>query len=295
MINLITCVKYLAVSDLHLGRVVEADDGYRRNVSGVITRIKEENPDKLVLLGDIIDTLYSSDLEENRHSDLFFELLDSCDDVVYVPGNHDLLYKNRERLDKARIFYPFYTKDGIMFIHGHQFDIFHVFPFRYRDINRVLNFVDRFWEFCPKIFEEVERAYSDRGERTVEAIKYDLTIMRARTFVRVMSRVFGRMILRGELEEMSASAFTLYSIVIPKVLRSEPFYSNNPGVLDQKMKEYGRYWTSEEFNTVCYGHIHRPLLLRGSNFSFINCGCVHEGSASYAVLDSAGRMRVEKL
>lgn len=295
MSNIITSVKYLAVSDIHLGRVAENEEKYRENVSKLVKRVRDENPDELILVGDIIDTLYSSNIEENRYKDLFFDLLDSCDNVVYVPGNHDLLYKKSERVGKARISYPFYIKDKIMFIHGHQFDIFNVFPFRYRDINRVLNFVDRFWEFCPEIFEEVERAYSDKGRKKVEEIKQDLIRMKARTFVRVISRVFMRLTLRGKLEEMSASTFTLFSIVMPKFIKSEPFFSQNPGILDSKMKEYGRYWSEEEFNTICYGHIHKPLILRGSYFSFINCGYVWDSTSSYALLDSEGHLKIETL
>jgi UDP-2,3-diacylglucosamine pyrophosphatase LpxH len=288
-------VKYLAVSDTHFGRKTGDEAQFRSNVQKLVDRVHEENPDELVLVGDIIDALYSEDFEENIHRDLFFKLIDSCDDVVYVPGNHDIIYKEQGELGRAKIFYPYYIKDRIMFIHGHQFDIFHVFPFRYKDLSRVLDFVDRFWEFCPLIFEEVETAYSDRGAEEVERIKKDLVAMRARTFARVMSRVFVRMVMRGELEEMSSSTFTLLSIVMPKVFRGEPFYSQNPGVLDRKMNEYGRNWTSEDFDTICYGHIHNPLLLRGTYFSFANCGYVSDNMISYAVLDGEGHMRVEKL
>ena len=288
-------MKYLAVSDTHFGRKTGDEALFRSNVQKLVDRVHEENPDELVLVGDIIDSLYSENFEENIHRDLLFQLIDSCDKVIYVPGNHDIVYKGQSELGRAKIFYPYYIKDRIMFIHGHQFNIFHVFPFRYRDLNRVLNFVDRFWEFCPLIFEEVETVYSDRGTEEVERIKQDLVAMRARTFVKVMSRVFMRMILRGELEEMSSSTFTLLSIVMPKVFRGEPFYSQNPGVLDRKMNEYGRNWTSEDFDTICYGHIHNPLLLRGTYFSFVNCGYVSYNAASYAVLDGEGHMRVEKL
>jgi UDP-2,3-diacylglucosamine pyrophosphatase LpxH len=287
-------MKYLAVSDIHFGKVTEDEELYRRNVSKLIDRINEENPDELILVGDIIDALYVKNFEENNHRDLFFKLIDSCDKVVYVPGNHDIIHKNAESIGNAKITYPFYIKDRIMFIHGHQFDIFNVFPFRYRNINSVLKFVDRFWELCPEIFEEVEKVYADRGREKVEAIKYEITMMRARTFVKVLSRVFWRMILKGQLEEMSASTFTLFSIIIPKVIKNEPFFSQNPGVLDSKMNEYGRYWSDKEFNTICYGHIHRPFVLRGTYFSFINCGYVHERYTSYALVDD-GHIAIKTL
>jgi len=65
-------VKYLAVSDTHFGRKTGDEALFRSNVQKLVDRVHEENPDELVLVGDIIDALYSEDFEENIHRDLFF-------------------------------------------------------------------------------------------------------------------------------------------------------------------------------------------------------------------------------
>jgi UDP-2,3-diacylglucosamine pyrophosphatase LpxH len=52
-------VKYLAVSDTHFGRKTGDEAQFRSNVQKLVDRVYEENPDELLLVGDIIEALYS--------------------------------------------------------------------------------------------------------------------------------------------------------------------------------------------------------------------------------------------
>ena len=285
-------MRFISVSDTHFGSAKKDEEKYSENVRWIIREIEKKNPDELILNGDIIDTFYYRNIESNPHRDLFYELLDSHDKISYIAGNHDIIYKKQKRMGKAEVKYPFYVTNEIMFIHGHIFDIFHVFPFFYSDIDRVTSYIDRFWELCPYLFAKVDEIYTDM--EYAERIKYNITSMRTRTFLKVIMRVFPKVIYEGKLQSTSAATFSILSMVFPKILLGVPFYSQNPGVLDSKLYTYGRKWSDELFDTVCYGHIHIPFLIRGTYFSFANSGFVDSSHASYVYTDGK-KISVEKL
>ena len=89
--------KNLVISDLHIGfehkfSSNKIPNSKNSSVNDIITNvkkiIKKENPDTLILLGDVKSSIQNITKSEWNDVPYFFEELNSLD-VVLIPGNHD--------------------------------------------------------------------------------------------------------------------------------------------------------------------------------------------------------------
>ena len=96
--------KNLVVSDLHIGfedkfssnkNTVRNNSSINEIISNVTKIIKKENPDTLILLGDIKSSIQTITKSEWKDVPYFFEEISKSLEVILIPGNHDA---NIERL-----------------------------------------------------------------------------------------------------------------------------------------------------------------------------------------------------
>ena len=90
--------KNLIISDLHIGFedkfssnkiIVRKNSSINEIISNVTKIIKKENPETLILLGDIKSSIQSITKSEWKDVPYFFEEIKNSLEVVLIPGNHD--------------------------------------------------------------------------------------------------------------------------------------------------------------------------------------------------------------
>lgn len=120
--------KYLVVTDIHIGfessmASNEIFIGKNSTINESIQELSEmidlENPDSVVLLGDIKSSIKSITRNEWDEVPLFFKKIREKCDVVLIPGNHD---SNIQRLvpnDVEMISSTGMVEENILLTHGH--------------------------------------------------------------------------------------------------------------------------------------------------------------------------------
>ena len=90
--------KNLVISDLHIGfedkftsnkNIDKKNSSINEIISNVTKIIKKENPDTLILLGDIKSSIQSITKSEWEDIPYFFEEIKNSLEVILIPGNHD--------------------------------------------------------------------------------------------------------------------------------------------------------------------------------------------------------------
>ena len=90
--------KNLVISDLHIGFedkfssnkiIVRKNSSINDIISSVTKIIKNENPDTLILLGDIKSSIQTITKSEWNDVPYFFEEINESLEVILIPGNHD--------------------------------------------------------------------------------------------------------------------------------------------------------------------------------------------------------------
>ncbi|MEC7707485.1 MAG: metallophosphoesterase, partial [Thermoproteota archaeon] len=90
--------KSLVISDLHIGfdhkfSSNKTTPGKNSSVNEIISNVKEiisnENPDSLILLGDVKSSIKNITKLEWNDVPYFFEELKNLLDIILIPGNHD--------------------------------------------------------------------------------------------------------------------------------------------------------------------------------------------------------------
>ena len=120
--------KNLVISDLHIGfehKFSSNKTTNRKNssineiISNVTNIIKKENPDTLILLGDIKSSIKSITKLEWKDVPYFFEEVKNSLEVIVIPGNHDA---NIDRLipnDVTLISSKGMIIEDVLLTHGH--------------------------------------------------------------------------------------------------------------------------------------------------------------------------------
>ena len=120
--------KNLVISDLHIGfehkfssnkNTVRKNSSINEIISNVTKIIKKENPDTLILLGDVKSSIQSITNSEWKDVPYFFEQIKNSLEVVLIPGNHD---SNIDRLipnDITVISSKGMILDDVLLTHGH--------------------------------------------------------------------------------------------------------------------------------------------------------------------------------
>ena len=120
--------KNLVISDLHIGfedkfssskSFVEKNSSVNDIISSVTKIIKNENPDTLILLGDIKSSIQTITKSEWNDVPYFFEEMNELLEVILIPGNHDSnidkLIPNYVTLISAKGM----IVDDVLLTHGH--------------------------------------------------------------------------------------------------------------------------------------------------------------------------------
>jgi uncharacterized protein len=120
--------KNLVISDLHIGfedkfssskSFVEKNSSVNDIISSLTKIIKKENPDTLILLGDIKSSIQTITKSEWNDVPYFFEEMNELLEVILIPGNHDSnidkLIPNYVTLISAKGM----IVDDVLLTHGH--------------------------------------------------------------------------------------------------------------------------------------------------------------------------------
>lgn len=116
-------MKTVIISDCHIGSL-------ESNHKDVLHFLKQLKCNRLVLNGDFWELWDSTADELNKsYSEIIATINNMQNEVVYIPGNHDLSYKGTPLFsNKVSVvnYYAFMTTRNrkVIVIHGHQFDSF---------------------------------------------------------------------------------------------------------------------------------------------------------------------------
>ena len=120
--------KNLVISDLHIGfehkfssnkNTVRKNSSINEIISNVTKIIKKENPDTLILLGDVKSSIQSITNSEWRDVPYFFEEIKKSLEIILIPGNHDSNIDKLIPSDVTVISSKGMIIDDVLLTHGH--------------------------------------------------------------------------------------------------------------------------------------------------------------------------------
>jgi hypothetical protein len=120
--------KNLVVSDLHIGfehkfssskSFVGKNSSVNDIISNITKIIKKENPDTLILLGDIKSSIQTITKSEWEDVPYFFEEIGKSLEVILIPGNHDANIDKLIPNDVTLISSKGMIIDDVLLTHGH--------------------------------------------------------------------------------------------------------------------------------------------------------------------------------
>ncbi len=120
--------KNLVISDLHIGfehkfssnkNTVRKNSSINEIISNVTKIIKKENPDILILLGDVKSSIQSITNSEWKDVPYFFEEIKNSLEVILIPGNHDSNIDKLIPSDVTVISSKGMIIDDVLLTHGH--------------------------------------------------------------------------------------------------------------------------------------------------------------------------------
>ena len=120
--------KNLIISDLHIGfedkfssnkNTVKKNSSINEIISNVTKIIKKENPETLILLGDVKSSIQSITDLEWKDIPYFFEEIKNSLEVILVPGNHDSHIDRLIPNDVTVISSKGMILDDVLLTHGH--------------------------------------------------------------------------------------------------------------------------------------------------------------------------------
>ena len=120
--------KNLVISDLHIGfehkfssnkNTVRKNSSINEIISNVTKIIKKENPDTLILLGDVKSSIQSITNSEWKDVPYFFEEIKKSLEIILIPGNHDSNIDKLIPSDVTVISSKGMIIDDVLLTHGH--------------------------------------------------------------------------------------------------------------------------------------------------------------------------------
>ncbi|MGB0855941.1 MAG: metallophosphoesterase, partial [Nitrosopumilus sp.] len=120
--------KYLVITDIHIGFesnmtsnkiFVGKNSTISETIKDLTEIIEDENPDSVVLLGDVKSSIKNISRYEWAEVPKFFETIRKKCDVILIPGNHDaniqkLVPDNISMISSAGM-----IEENILLTHGH--------------------------------------------------------------------------------------------------------------------------------------------------------------------------------
>jgi uncharacterized protein len=120
--------KYLVVTDLHLGfeydlvkKGIQIDSKFftQQIISEIQAIVRGFNPDGIILLGDIKDSIVNTNSIEWYHIPRFLKDLTNNYHVYLIPGNHDVKIESLSPAEVSIASPTGITIGDTLFIHGH--------------------------------------------------------------------------------------------------------------------------------------------------------------------------------
>jgi len=120
--------KNLIVTDIHLGfeNILKSNEifiGKHSTINETIQEISEiielENPDSVILLGDIKSSIKNISKNEWDEVPLFFEEIGKKCDIILIPGNHDANIQKLIPNNISMISSTGMVEDNVLLTHGH--------------------------------------------------------------------------------------------------------------------------------------------------------------------------------
>jgi len=120
----------LVITDSHYGWNRSKADSLQNSVNETIEVIKSlgyNEPDKIILLGDIFD-FWRSDIDTifNNFIDDIKYILDNKDNIIYIYGNHDIYLTKIFNKNEIKLL-PHIIYNGVYFSHGFIDEIYYGF------------------------------------------------------------------------------------------------------------------------------------------------------------------------
>jgi DNA repair exonuclease SbcCD nuclease subunit len=106
-----TIKKIIHLADIHW-RNFQRRDEYKQVANKFIYDLTQLKPDRVVIAGDLSHT--RNNVSPELYDDLFWflsEISDNCGKLIIVPGNHDVVLNNKERMDSITPLYNILKKD----------------------------------------------------------------------------------------------------------------------------------------------------------------------------------------
>ncbi len=120
--------KYLAVTDIHIGFessmssngiFIGKNSTIKETIQDLLEIIDAENPDSVILLGDVKSSIKSISKNEWDEVPMFFEKVREKCDVILVPGNHDANIQRLVPENISMISSTGMVEENVLLTHGH--------------------------------------------------------------------------------------------------------------------------------------------------------------------------------
>ncbi|MFQ5781882.1 MAG: metallophosphoesterase [Nitrosopumilus sp.] len=120
--------KYLVVTDVHIGFessmstneiFIGKNSSTQETISELSDIIDSENPDAVILLGDVKSSIKSISKSEWDEVPMFFEKIREKCDIILVPGNHDTNIQRLVPQNISMISSTGMVEEDILLTHGH--------------------------------------------------------------------------------------------------------------------------------------------------------------------------------
>ncbi|HUT05299.1 MAG TPA: metallophosphoesterase [Nitrosopumilaceae archaeon] len=121
--------KYIVITDLHIGFenslvsneiFVGKNSTINETVDELLEIIELENPDSVILLGDVKSSIKNIFKTEWNDVPLFFKKIKEKCNVILIPGNHDANIQRLVPEDVSLISSTGMVEDNTLFTHGHR-------------------------------------------------------------------------------------------------------------------------------------------------------------------------------
>lgn len=107
--------KVVAISDVHI-RLFKRHDEYQQVFNKLYDELKELKPDRIILTGDIVHSKNQMTPELIQMVSSFLNSLSKICKVIMIPGNHDFVHANMERLDALTPIVEALDNDNIIYV-----------------------------------------------------------------------------------------------------------------------------------------------------------------------------------
>lgn len=93
--------KIAHLADIHLRKTPTRNDEYEHVFNNLVESLKEEKPDRIVLVGDFVHDYLALGTEQVKLGKSFLKNLSSIAKTIIIRGNHDCLLQNLKRTDSV--------------------------------------------------------------------------------------------------------------------------------------------------------------------------------------------------